>query len=183
MTDPLDPDFWGEEAGILYNILFPLFRDAAVASALSSYTELAGMVDLGLSWDVVNTAAISWAEQYTEDVVNQISQTSMTAFLNNYEEWVLSGDPISALIETLEPYYGEIRAEMVAITEVTRAYASGNIAAWQLTGMVTGFNVQTAEDDVVCPICEEERDRGVHELTDDPPPYHVRCRCWLTPVL
>jgi hypothetical protein len=132
---------------------------------------------------VFNQAAIDWAAQNTKQVVAEISKTSMTAFLQHYDDWVKSGDPLDVLIETLTPYYGPVRAEMVAVTEVTRAYAIGNLAVWQRTGMVTGFNVNTAEDDIVCPICGAERENNPHQMDADAPPYHVRCRCWLTPIL
>ena len=50
--------------------------------------------------------------------------------------------------------FGERRAELIASTEVTRAYAEGNVAGWRASGMA---------------------DREPEQK----PPYHPGCRCWL----
>lgn len=181
--NPLPDNFWEGESETLYNILLPLFTKAARDSALSSFNNLVASVDIGVSWDVVNSVATIWAEQHTAEVVRSVSRTSMAAFLENFDPWVQSGEPLSALIDALEPFYGQVRAEMVAVTEVTRAYALGNISAWSSTGVVIGFDVMTAEDDLVCPICDGEVSNNPHDMSEDPPPYHVRCRCYLRPVL
>lgn len=185
VPDPSNPNFWVKESEIMYEILFPMVQQMAVDAALRSYTELAGMVELGLSWEVVNQMAIDWANNYTVQVVSQISKTSMAAFLEKFQPWLLSGEPLPALIEQLAPFYGEIRAEMIAVTEVTRAFAEGNMLFWNSTGMVTGFNVRVAMDDLVCPICTDARSRNPHRMddTESLPPLHVRCRCGITPIL
>lgn len=183
MPDPLDTEFWLKESETLYEILFPIFRLSAVNSARASFVEISGIADIGVSWDVFNTMAVQWAQQHTAQVVAQITDTSMSGFLMHFDEWVQSGEPLPWLIEKLEPFYGEVRAGMVAVTEVTRAYALGNLSVWKNTGMVVGFNVQTAEDDLVCPICTGEEASNPHGLDYEPPPYHVNCRCWLQPVL
>jgi SPP1 gp7 family putative phage head morphogenesis protein len=184
----MDPYFWTQESQILYEILFPLVQEAAVSAALASYTELASMVELGLSWQVVNQMAIDWANNYTTQVVSQISKTSMAAFLEKFQPWMLSGEPLPVLIGQLEPFYGEARASMIAITEITRAFASGNVLFWESTGMVTGYNFRTAQDDLVCGLCDGltgAASRNPHRLDDeeDMPPKHVKCRCSITPVI
>ena len=82
--------------------------------------------------------------------------------------------------------FGEIRAEMIAITEATRAFSEGNIQEWLASGVVDGIKWMTAEDELVCPICEP-LDGKEGSLTDGieglKPPAHVRCRCWLEPVM
>lgn len=180
VPDPSNPTFWVKESEIMYEILFPMVQQMAVDAALRSYTELAGMVELGLSWEVVNQMAIDWANNYTVQVVSQISKTSMAAFLEKFQPWLLSGEPLPALIEQLAPFYGEIRAEMIAVTEVTRAFAEGNMLFWNSTGMVTGYNFRTARDEKVCPLCDNisgAASRNPHRMddTEDLPPRHVRC--------
>jgi len=185
MPDPKSPKFWEDESQKLFKVLFPLFKKSAVDSARRSYNDLAvaGSVDLGISWDMFSQVAIDWAEKNTVQIVAQISKTSMVGFLNEFDEWVKSGDPLNVLVDKLSPYYGPVRAEMVAVTEVTRAYALGNLSVWNQVGGVEGFNVFTAEDDIVCSICEDEQSNNPHALDADAPPYHVNCRCYLQPVV
>lgn len=185
---PDDPAFWEAEREALYILLLPFIREAVETAAMNAYTELAGYVDLGIAWDLINPNVSAWASQYTAQVVSQISQTSMAGFLEQFEPWMQSGDPLQSLINALEPYYGPVRAEMIAVTETTRAYAQGNLAVWQATGMVEGYNFMTAEDDLVCPLCDGRdgaASRNPHSLNDyeDMPPRHVRCRCWIQPVV
>jgi rubredoxin len=68
---------------------------------------------------------------------------------------------------------------MIAVTETTRVFAEGNKLAWDSTGVVSGSKWQTANDDLVCPICGPLNE----QVTDDEPPAHVNCRCWKRPVV
>jgi SPP1 gp7 family putative phage head morphogenesis protein len=141
---------------------------------------------MAINWALVNEAVIAWASQYTATVVAQITTTSMSAFTANFPAWYRSGQPLQALIDTLSPYYGPVRAEMVAVTEVTRAFAQGNILAWQASGVVDGVRWETGQDDLVCDICiplaekSGTLDGGVDGQF---PPAHVNCRCYLQPVV
>jgi SPP1 gp7 family putative phage head morphogenesis protein len=83
---------------------------------------------------------------------------------------------------------------MIAITEVTRAYNEGNMAAYRESGVVTGKEFQTARDEHVCGICRP-LDGKITELEGtfeappefnienfQQPPVHVNCRCVLAPI-
>jgi len=183
---PVSPSFWEKEAEMLYRILFPDFTRMAKQAAKNGAEMLPNAVEGGISWALVNEAAISWASQYTAVVVSQITTTSMVAFSSAFEPWYRSGQPLSELVDTLKPYYGPVRAEMVAVTEVTRAFAEGNILSWKQSGVVDGIRWMTAQDELVCPICaplanrEGTLDAGVDNTI---PPAHVRCRCYLQPVV
>lgn len=179
----LPDSFWLSEYELLFRVLFPIFSVTIARAAKLSYDDLAGVAQIGVSWDVVNSMAERWAQQHTAAVVSSVSKTSMAGFLAEFEKWQESGEPLSALVNSLKPYYGEARASMVAVTETTRCYALGNLAAWQATGMVEGFNVVIAEDELVCPICSEKNAGGPYRMDEDAPPYHVNCRCAIRPVL
>jgi SPP1 gp7 family putative phage head morphogenesis protein len=181
--NPTDPLFWNEERELLLKFLFPFLLDSIKAGALHAFDEIAAQADLGIAWDLINEAVINWANQYTASVVSQISKTSMAAFLDAFEPWVRSGEPLSSLIDALTPFYGAVRAEMVAVTETTRAYAQGNLATWKATGVVEGFNVMTSEDELVCPICSAKQAGNPYPVDAEVPAYHVNCRCWIAPVV
>lgn len=181
--DATQQSFWSAERQVLFELLFPLFKDAMTSEAKNAYDELAGIVDIGLAWDIVNDQAIGWANTQTSLVVSQITKTSMSGFLTEFEPWVNSGEPLDVLIEKLGQYYDPVRAEMIAVTETTRAFSMSSINTWKQFEIVTGFDSLTAEDDLVCPICSEEQARNPHALDGDMPPWHVRCRCATRPVV
>lgn len=180
---PEDQEFWNEERELLFVLLLPYIRESIVTGARNAFLELSATADLGIAWDIINESAISWAATYTSEIVAQVSKTSMAAFLEHFEPWVRSGEPLQSLVDVLTPYYGPVRANMVAVTETTRAFAQGNLLAWKKTGMVDGFNVMTAEDDKVCPICIGEKLKNPHTMDQAAPAYHVNCRCYIQPIV
>jgi len=171
---PTDPMFWDAERQLLLELLFPYLSGTLTAGALVAFEELVAMADLGVAWDIISDTATAWASQYTVSVVGQISKTSMAAFLDHFEPWVQSGDPLKSLIDALTPYYGPVRGNMIAVTETTRAYHAGNVLTWKTTGMVDGWMFRTARDERVCPICSP-LDGQVFPLDDfvHAPPQHV----------
>lgn len=175
--------FWNEERQALFELLIPLFTDAITDEARLAFEELAGIADIGIAWDIVNEQAIGWANTQTSAVVSQITKTSMTGFITEFEQWVNSGADLPTLIESLGKYYDPVRAEMIAVTETTRAFAVANIQTWRMSSIVTGFDVLTAEDGDVDEVCLSEQSRNPHALDEEPPPYHVRCRCAVRPVV
>ena len=94
---------------------------------------------------------------------------------------------IPQLKKRLIPLFGEKRADLIASTEVTRAYAEGNLTAWKETGFTEGKEWVTANDELVCPLCGP-LDGEVVPINGDfsdgthAPPRHPRCRCGVSPV-
>lgn len=78
------------------------------------------------------------------------------------------------------------RARMIARTEIIRAHAEGQLDALEKLGVEqVGVQVEwlTAEDDLVCPECEE-LGGTTYEIDDahDLIPAHPNCRCCFTPA-
>jgi len=87
--------------------------------------------------------------------------------------------------------FGQSRAQMIGVTEVTRAYFEGNQAAARATeaeGLVKWRKTwQTNKDNLVCSLCSPLDSKSVvgtdKEFPDGAgqgPPRHPRCRCWVT---
>ena len=187
---PLGEAFWDDERIKLFEILFPIISSSTVKGAVGGI-ELFGLAELGIDFTLVNQAAIDFAATHTADVVAQITDTNVRAFVDAFNPWLESGEPLSALTETLLGSYNPVRAEMISVTETTRAFAKGNKIAWKESGLVEGQRWQTAQDELV----DDEICRPLHNTVvpldsawDTPvgsleePPAHVRCRCWLQPV-
>ncbi len=172
--------FWDKEIEILAKLLFPLVRDAAMAGVEEGIAQLG--VDVGIDWNLVNRKVVEYAEKYTYQLVRGITETTRNFFQEKFSEWINSGKPLRDLIDELTPLFGEVRAEMIAITETTRLFQEGNLLAWLESGVVSGFIYQTSEDELVCPICSPNA--NMEYALDDmehSPPLHVRCRCWSKP--
>ena len=88
-------------------------------------------------------------------------------------------------------HYGEIRAQAIAVTETTRAYASGEMAAYQAEGYTEWIWV-AHKDELVCGICGPLAGKRVRigqafgewrgeAITQ--PPAHPNCRCGVKAVV
>ena len=183
----LDAGFWAEEAKRLYNVLFPRVLAAATSGARNAVAQMLARTEIGVDWGMVNDAVYDWAQRYSFDLVRGINETSSAFLQKSVSQWIASGAPLDDLMSNIEPMFGEIRAKMIATSEVTRAYASGNVASWKDSKVVDGQRWMTSEDDRVCPICEplaEQEDMlGGNFGGVGLPPAHVNCRCWLQPVV
>ena len=200
-VDNVPASFWREYGNELRALLEPLLRRL--------YVEQAGRLgaDVGRSridWALVNESAAAWARDYTFDLVKGVIDTARGSVDTNLQtllrEAVAGGFEDSLtnaqIAERLTAAFGPARAEMIAVTETTRAAAAGEMAiADQLreSGVTMRAAWNTSEDELVCSICEPLD--GVHENagggwtspttgeTIDAPPAHPYCRCFLTHTL
>lgn len=176
---PIDENFWSREARILLELLFPFVTHITESAAHG------GMVAIGLDADPerIHRTVLEWSAQHTAELAARITATSADVFQKHFRDWVLSMAPLEELIQQLEPYYGIARAESIGVTEVTNAFAAGNIEAWKMSGVVEGYDVMTAEDELVCPQCGAKRMGNPYPLNsiEGRPSFHTRCRCWLHP--
>ena len=178
--------FWLDEADELYAILLPLILKIAVETGKVS------ALSIGISWDLVNDAVVDWARNFAAADVAKVTATTQKMVQDKVTEWIGSGETLKELENSLLPEFGKVRAKRIAVTEVTNAYAGGNLEAWKASGLVDGKRWNTAGTDV-CPICVgldqmvvpldamfiSDYDSSVHER----PPAHVNCKCWITPVV
>jgi hypothetical protein len=142
----------------------------------------------GIDVDVVaiNQAAMAWAREYSYDLVSGIMDTTRGLVGEVIERFVSTpGMTIGQVTELLAPAFGEVRAKMIGVTEITRAYARGSLISQKLLRGY-GLNMervwQTSADERVCPICGPLDGEGEAAWVDehpDGPPAHPRCRCWV----
>ena len=149
---------------------------------------MADPIGLGVDWTLVNEAVTKWAREYAAEVAAAITKTSHDGLGEQIAAWHESGAPLSDLFRRLEPLYGAKRAEIIGTTEATRAFAKGNEILWEKSEVVEGKRWNTANDELVCPICgpldgQEVKIGATFKGDIDNPPAHPRCRCWITPVV
>lgn len=183
----------------------------------------AGVVPGGsvfVDWDVFNKDALTWLDMYlgaggipglTQEGAYPwawaLNESTRRGVAGEIDRWVRNGAPLPELELRLRSFFDDKRAHRIAVTEVTRIYAGGNVMAWRSSGVVDGKVWRTAVDDRVCPICSKMHNKMVElnrgwefsaaMLAANPalkkalrapisivvPPAHILCRCWLAPIV
>ena len=148
-----DVDLWNKVYLWLFGAMLPSVEDAAMLGMEMT----AAQVGIGVDWTLVNIDAVEWARHHCGDLVTKIDERTKLALQQHITSWMESGEPLPKLTERLEraKLFGRQRADLIASTEVTNAFAEGQLQAAAKAGM-----------DVIPP-----RER---------PAKHPRCRCWLT---
>lgn len=177
--------FWRTEAAILSDVVFELAEETALQATESGAALLQELLGAAveIDLDLLATAASEYAKEYTFELVSMLTETGQAALQQEFAEWIISGDPLPALIDNLTAMFGPVRAEAISVTETTRIFFDSNIIAWEKYG-IDSFRFNTSFDDIVCPICQPDNGK-VFDLDnkDKYAPRHVRCRCWGQPVI
>lgn len=149
----------------------------------------------GITFDaaLVNAEAIAWAQAYSYKLVSGLTDTTRKLLQQAVSTFLGTPGMTRGQLESLiEPAFGAVRAEMIAVTEVTRAYSEATAQQQEWLGSM-GIRMRrvwlTLNDELVCPICpicgpfhgRAENERGVWEDNSgnvyDGPPAHPNCRC------
>jgi len=144
------------------------------------------MEEIGFGADiaVISQEALQYSQAYTYELVTGLTDTTrelVRGAMSTYQ--ATPGMTRADLVKLLEPAFGEYRANMIAVTEVTRAYSAAT-NQYQSMAQDAGLDMRrvwlTLRDQLVCPICgplhglPEEDWRIAHPTG---PPAHVNCRC------
>lgn len=173
-----DARFWQDEPARMQQSVMPLYDDTAAAAAQSALTQL----QVGVDWGLVNQSVLELAQREARRFVASATDTSRAQASQVIADWIETGGTMADLIERVSRVWEGPRADVAAVTEVTRLYATGNAAAWEASSVVTAMTWKTAEDDLVCPVCGPLADTEV-PFGGDVPPAHPNCRCWVVPVV
>lgn len=141
---------------------------------------------IGIEWTLVNERAARWAREYTFGLVSKMTDATQKALREQVANFWRDQRTVDDLKDSLARLFGPVRAEMIAVTEVTRAASQGEQAfAEELRemGLKTVHIWQTANDDLTCPICAPLHGTRQGDGWTDPPPAHPRCRCWINTVV
>ena len=177
-----DEEFWDLEGERFKKTILPFVVAILVDGMIAGYT------GIGVAFDreMVNQMANEYAETYTYELVKGINQTSREFLQDAIPKWMQSGEHLDVLVDQIAQsgMFGEVRAQMIAMTETTRVYHQGKVASWKSSEMVERFRFMTAEDELVCPICSANNGQtfGLDDM-ENAPPLHVNCRCNSIPVL
>ena len=170
--------FWDNGGKELRKAIIPILAGIYEGQALILVRE----IQIGIEWGLINQRSIDWAGKYAFDLVSGLNERTLRVLQDAFDIYYRDGLSKKELIDLLTPAFGPVRAEMIAITETTRAAVEGERA---LVEEIEKANPnlrmtpiwQTANDDRVCAICGPRHNQ---EITDgEYPPIHPRCRCWV----
>lgn len=175
----ITPELWealgADIQGILQPELEAIFRGQIGQLMVSS--------GVGVDWGLINARAAEWAREYSYELVKGITNTTRDALRQQVEGFFTDRRTLGDLEASISQLFGPVRAEMIAVTETTRASVQGELAFGEelrVLGLQSVEVWQTNHDELVCPICSPLNQRPRGQGWNVPPPAHPRCRCWLT---
>lgn len=179
--EPLDYDAISQE-------LDSLLVRYLTGAAIDEFMSMSAM--MGISFDIalVNIAALEWASAYSYELIKDIAATTQKLVAQAISQFVLTpGMTIGDIEELLVRAFGPVRAEMIAVTETTRAYSQGTRILQDMlkrSGLDMVRIWKTGYDDKVCDLCRplegKAEDDWPSERKPDGPPAHINCRCGTT---
>jgi len=171
--------FWEETDKEMLSVISPMVERVYLEAAQRMLAD----IPIGVDWGLVNERAVEFSRQYTFRLVKEMSTRQQAALQNNVSRYFEQGWTMGDLEASLFQHFASpVRAEMISVTEVTRAATEGEraIANELLAAGIEMVPVWiTNNDEIVreCPICWPRHEQ---QITDGfYPPGHPRCRCWV----
>ena len=150
----------------------------------------AGLVEGLVVPTVIENRAAVWASQYSFELVKGINSTTLAKLQKIISEGLQEGLSSEEIAEILEPIFGSLRAQSIAVTETTRASSEGQrsfIDELKKLGVFTITSWLTARDNrvdgkICAPLDGVVRENGVYThprtgVVYRMPPAHTNCRC------
>lgn len=175
-------DEWQAIAGAFQSALEMELEGTAMAAGMAASEALG----VGVDSAALHQSAIAWARRATFELVTKLSETNRSLLQQTISDYFAERLTLADVEERLTQAFGPVRAEMISVTEVTRAASEGEQAfARELAqmGLQPVLVWNTANDDVACPICAPLNGKAQNDGWVNPPPQHPRCRCWLSTEL
>jgi SPP1 gp7 family putative phage head morphogenesis protein len=153
---------------------------AAMRAMLLSAEEVGMAVDAA----AVSTRASEWARTATYPLVRGLDATTRAGLQSTIAAFLETpGMDRDYVTQLLAPIFGPQRAEVIAVTEITRAAAEGvKLTQQELRAAGLSFERiwRTAADERTCPVCSALNGKPEREWGGVEPPAHPWCRCATT---
>lgn|SRR5574341_276254 len=163
---------FNDTSGILLPALESIYQESAKG--------LLDTVPLGVDWTLINERAADWAGKYNYQLVSNINANTQRLLQKRIADYYRKAQTVQDLKDSLAPAFGVVRADAIAVTEVTRASAQGEqgtIDELRQQGIEMKAQWHTLHDEIVCPICRPRNRTFQGDGWTELPPAHPRCRC------
>jgi SPP1 gp7 family putative phage head morphogenesis protein len=140
-------------------------------------------IGMAFDWTLAHEEAARFASTYSYELIRGINNTTQARMQTAVNDWFRERTTLPDLIKELEPTFGRRRAKNIAITESTRSATEGSRIGYEKSGVVSEVMIRNANDEKVCPICGPKGGTRTPLRGGDHPPYHVNCRCWISPIV
>lgn len=161
--------------------------DLGIFSGIGLAEDQLAIADLSVNRQQVGAMQGQWVDYTTLATIGLINTTSSRLVREKLTEMQEGGYSLAWLEEQLLEGFGEQRAEKIAITEVTRSFVWGSVAAYLATNVIDYVMWVTQNDEATCRICQplHMRVRPIGEGFGliGFPPAHPNCRCFVTGVI
>jgi len=191
------------DTAVLIDLLTPLQREYLMKEGKAALEALGVDVDF-----TIDTAKGKIIDKFSIRIAGSVADTTESDLKDLILEADAEGLTVAQLSAKISDYFDwadTARADMIADTESIRTANMANAFAWQQSGVVSGKEWYTAEDDRVCAYCDEmdgtkialdenffdqgdELQVGDRTMSLDysdvgEPPLHPSCRCTLLPIM
>lgn len=172
---------WQQEPTAVKKAVLPFFDELAHFAAFTAVEQLAFA---GADWTLVNQTVLKLAQERALAFAQQLSQASEILTAEIVSDWISTGGTMPELVERVSRVWQGRRPDVAAVDAVTELFAKGQRRAWHATGVVKGYEINTARDSRVCPICAP-KEGEYHDIDDEAglPGFHNSCRCDIRPVV
>jgi hypothetical protein len=128
----------------------------------------------------INTVAEEYVATYTDRWWESLQGTIRTDLRDAIAQASRTGGGALEVAARMDRVLGKARAEIVAVTEVTRLMGHGAQLQYARLGYGS-WDWRTANDSRVDPICTAKAGDGPYTISIMFNPAHPRCRCWPVP--
>jgi len=198
---------WRSSRDIIRDALVDMLTDSVLLGADVGRQQVEAILGVGkapvvvggVDWDMINVNVLQWVTGggqmggglgggYANALAETMSATTETGLRTIFGEWINNNLSYGQLVQQLDrTVFGRTRSEMVATTEITRAYAQGTLESYRGSRVVKRIRWQAVGDERVCPQCGPLNQTVALISEGFPggvmPPRHVRCRCWISGVV
>ena len=188
----LPGEYWDDYTARLSQAI----RDPLMGSYTDSADGLLSTLGIGVDWTLINQDAIDYITNYMYGMVGGITERTAKVIRKALAAYYRDGLTLDELATMIGKSFSASRAEAIAVTEITRSSAEGEMSAVKhimANGVVMVATWMTTNDDLVCPLCGPLNGLDADSYTADGrpswihpngsygiiglPPAHVRCRC------
>ena len=167
---------WKRESELLTEVVEPILFGIAWTEAVEEHHRMMRTKqDPGLFDKVV-----AWAKSYTYDLVGGITETTRELLSEAIAKFTAEPETMGTLRQAVANIFSPERANLIAVTEVTRAYSAGGSAAAEEL-REAGFEIierwHTKGDSLVCDDCRSRNGQDISKHGNVQPPLHPGCRC------